>query len=308
MHILNVMSSFKTVPVTLERFSPGKHCETKTSLDMFLKMKILEEQRLSSVLRKRKCPVFTLATLVSNSKVCAYTNVIFSFPALWLCEKENVWASPSRSTWPSTSARVPYAPFVKSPPISLASRPLPPSPSHSRPIRWRRPQRSALAVQVKLQGPWEEEGGAVAFCRHSYRERQGEGAPCQPWAAWTPPLRSTAVTAMITVSHLEVSLKQPNKIKSAHIWFTADHFTAWNIERTLHSSKWRSNTAPCVISTCAGHMCQSENTVSLHSLQKDSNFIVRKKKKKQLSLSNYLRIYQSLLIWLFKATVPRWIQ
>lgn len=46
MHILNVMSSFKTVPVTLERFSPGKHCEAKTSLDMFLKMKILEEQRL----------------------------------------------------------------------------------------------------------------------------------------------------------------------------------------------------------------------------------------------------------------------
>lgn len=294
MHILNVMSSFKTVPVTLERFSPGKHCEEKTSLDMFLKMKILEEQRLFVIkhltelsAEEKKRPVFTLSTLVSNSKLCAYTNVIFSFPALWLCEKENVWASPSRSTWPSMSARAPYAPFVKSLPTSLASRPLPPSPSHSRPIRWWRPQRSALAAQVKLEGPWEEEGGAVAFCRHSYRERRGEGAPCQPWAAWTPPLRSTAVTAMITVSHLEVSLKQPNlranKIKSAHIWFTADHFTAWNIERTLHCSK-----------------------CSMHSLQKDSNFIVRK--KKQLSLSDYLRIYQSLLIWLFKATVPRWIQ
>lgn len=197
--ILNVMSSFKTVWIYSE--------------DVFIWKALWGKRILQCVLENENLMTKT-GWAVQNFSVSVHLKIdaIFSFSAIWLCEKEKVWASPSRSTWPSMSARAPYAPFVRSPPTSLASRPPPPSLSHFHPIRWQLPQRSALAAQVKPEGleeEGEEEEGAAACCRRSYLELQGEGAPCLPWVAWTPPSRSTAVTAMITVSHLKVSPKRP---------------------------------------------------------------------------------------------------
>lgn len=122
--------------------------------------------------------------------------------ALWLCEKEKVWPSPSRSTWPSMCVRDPSGPSVRSRPTSLACRPRPPSPSHSRPTRWQLPRRSAPAplAQARLVGEGEE---AAVCCRRSCQGRRAVEARCRPWAAWTRPSRSTAVTATTTVSHTD---------------------------------------------------------------------------------------------------------
>lgn len=104
------------------------------------------------------------------------------------------------------SARVPFVPSDKSLLTSLASRPHPPSLSRFRPTSCPLLRLSVQAAHVKAEGPSEGEkaGGAAGCCRRCFQGEQGWEARYQPRAAWTPPLRLTAVTATIAVSHLKV--------------------------------------------------------------------------------------------------------
>lgn len=161
----------------------NKHCSPTTTVAEELFILVFREFACWI-----SCDIFLHVSWLQSSAV-----------ALWLCGREKVWPSPSRNTWPSMCVRDPSGPSVRSRPTSLVCRPRPPSPSRSRPTRWPLPRRLAPAPMARAWPVGAEEEAAVC-CRRCCPGQRAVEARCRPWAAWTRPSRSTAVTVTTTVS------------------------------------------------------------------------------------------------------------